>query len=49
MAEMFNFSETLKMHILLDHYEDHMKTTGKTLLKTTTELREATHSCFKKI
>ena len=48
MAEIFNLSETLKMHIILDHYEDHMKITGKTLLKTTAEWTESTHSSLRK-
>ena len=48
MAESFNLSETLKMHIILDHYEDHMKITGKTLLKTTAEWTESTHSSLRK-
>ena len=48
MAEIFDLSETLKMHIILDHYEDHMKLTGKTLLKTTAEWTEATHSSLRK-
>ena len=47
MAEIFNLIETLKMHIVLDHYEDHMKLTGKTLLKTTAEWTEATHSSLR--
>ena len=46
--DTFDISETLKMHIILDHYKDHMRRTGQTLLKTTAEWTEATQSSLRK-
>jgi hypothetical protein len=48
MQEIFNVSETLKMHILCDHYMDHLELTGETLLETTDETIESVHGKFRK-
>ena len=47
MQEVFQVSETLKMHILFYHYEDYLEKSGESLLYTSDEVIEAVHSRFR--
>ena len=44
LQEGFNLSQTLKIHIIMDHLEDYFKLSGQSLLRSSDELVEATHS-----
>ena len=45
--ECFYLSQTLKMHIICDHYEDYSKLTGDSLLKVSHEITESVHSRYR--
>ena len=47
MQEEFNLSQSLKLHIILDHYVEHFELTGETLLKYSDEVCEAMHSQYR--
>ena len=44
MQKEFDLSQTLKMHIIMDHLEDYFELSGRTLLRDTDEAVEVTHS-----
>ena len=46
MQTEFNLSQTLKLHILFDHYVEHFEMTGESLLKYSDEICEAMHSQY---
>ena len=47
MQKEFNLSQTLKMHIILDHYVEHFEMTNESLLKYSDEVCEAIHSQYR--
>ena len=47
LQQIFNVSETLKMHIIFYHYDDYLEKSGESLLSTTDEVTEAVHSRFR--
>ena len=47
MQTEFNLSQTLKLHILFDHYVEHFEMTGESLLKYSDEICEAMHSQYR--
>ena len=47
MQREFKLSQTLKLHIIMDHYLDHFELTQETLLKYSDEICEAIHSQFR--
>ena len=46
MQKEFKLSQTLKLHIIMDHYVDHFEMSQETLLKYSDEVCEAIHSQY---
>ena len=46
LLDQYDLSETLKMHIICDHYEDYFELTGESLYLVTDEVTESVHSRF---
>ena len=49
LQDKFNLSQTVKIHIIMDHLENYFELSGQSLLKSSDELVEATHSKLRKI
>ena len=47
LLNTFDLSQTLKMHIICDHYEDYFELTGESLLKVSDEITESVHSRYR--
>ena len=47
LLDQYDLSETLKMHIICDHYEDYFELTGESLHLVTDEVTESVHSHFR--
>ena len=47
MQKEFNLSQTLKLHIIMDHYVEHFEMTKESLLKYSDEICEAMHSQYR--
>ena len=47
LLNIFDLSQTLKMHIICDHYEDYFELTGESLLKVSDEITESVHSRYR--
>ena len=47
LLDQYDLSETLKMHIICDHYEDYFELTGESLHLVTDEVTESVHSRFR--
>ena len=47
MQQEFSLSQTLKLHIIMDHYVDHFNMTQESLLKYSDEICEAMHSQYR--
>ena len=47
LNEEFKLSMTLKIHVILEHYSDYFRWTGKTMKFTNAEFTETAHSTFK--
>ena len=45
--ELFDMNMTLKIHIIIDHYEDFFRMTGKTMKNINGEHHEAIHHLIK--
>ena len=45
--ELFDVSETLKIHVILNHYSDYFEMTGKIFKETNGEHHEALHHTLK--
>ena len=46
LQEMFNISESLKMHIIFYHYDEYFEKTGETFLGVSDEITESVHSRY---
>ena len=46
LLDKYDLSETLKMHIICNHYEDYFELTGESLHLVTDEITEYVHSRF---
>ena len=47
MQKEFQLSQTLKLHIIIDHYVEHFEMSQETLLKYSDEIVEAMHSQYR--
>ena len=47
LLDQYDLSETLKMHIICDHYEDYFELTGESLHLVTDEVTESVHFHFR--
>ena len=47
LQEIFNISESLKMHIIFYHYDEYFEKTGKTFLGVSDEITESVHSRYR--
>ena len=47
LTEVFGLNQTLKMHVIKEHFKTYFKMTGKTLKKASTEYHEAVHHSHK--
>ena len=47
MRDKFDLSESLKIHIIIDHMLDYFELTGKTFLTVSDEITEAAHSALR--
>ena len=47
LYEEFHLPMTIKIHVILDHYQDYFKWTNKTMRLTNEEFTETAHSTFK--
>ena len=47
MQNEFKLSQSLKLHIIFDHYVEHFEETGESLLKYSDEICEAMHSQYR--
>ena len=43
LTEVFGLNQTLKMHVIKEHYKTYFKMTGKTLKEVSIEYHEAVH------
>ena len=47
LSQMFSINMTLKIHVILHHYEDYFECTGMSLCETNGEYVESAHSTLK--
>ena len=47
LQEIFNISESLKMHIIFYHYDEYFEKTGETFLGVSDEITESVHSRYR--
>ena len=47
LVNQFDLSQTVKMHIVCDHYEDYFELTGESLLSVSDEITESVHSRYR--
>ena len=47
LQEKFDLSQTLKIHIICDHYKEYLLETEKSLLHASDEMTESVHSKFR--
>ena len=47
LTEVFGLNQTLKMHVIKEHFKTYFKMTGKTLKDASTEYHEAVHHSHK--